>query len=106
VAAVPPLRPHIGGKVDQDIANYNFAVHNSELAMVQDYYKNQPPFKGVPACVPFVPVTDDGTPRVTAEQCAYKYAEVTLPGGKTVLAIITPWVASNGPGKKYTLTER
>ncbi len=92
--------------MNQERANYDFAVHQSELAMVQDYYKNQAPFKGVPACVPFVPVTADGAPLVTAEECAFKYAELTMPDGTTVLAIVTPWKASNGPGKKYTLTER
>lgn len=87
--------------MDQEIANYHFSATQSELAMVQDYYKNQPPFKGVPACVPFVPCTEDGTPRVSAAECIFKYAELTTPDGRTVLIIVTPWTASNGPGEKY-----
>ncbi len=91
--------------MDQQIANYNAAVENSELAMVQDYYKNQPPFKGAPAYIPLVPITPDGAPLVSAEECRFKYAEITMPDGKSVLAIITPWLALNGPGAHYAVTE-
>ena len=91
--------------MDQQIANYNAAVEQSELAMVQDYYKNQPPFKGTPACVPFVPCTEDGTPLVTAAECVFKYAEITFQNGATLLCIVTPWAATNGPGERFTVTE-
>jgi len=91
--------------MSQQIENYDAAVAQSELAMVQDYYKNQPPFKGAPAYIPLVPISDDGTPLVTAEECVFKYCELTFPGGATLLCIVTPWAASNGPGAHYTVTE-
>ena len=91
--------------MDIQIDNYNSAVANSEIAMVQDYYKSQPPFKGAPGYIPAVPVTEDGTPMVSAEACAFKYIELQLPDGTSRLAVLTPWTASNGPGPKFKATQ-
>ena len=86
--------------MDQQIENYNFAVEQSGPAMTQDYYKDQPPFKGAPAYIPLVPISEDGTPLVDASEVRFKYIELTI-GDKTYLAVVTPWTVANGPGPKY-----
>lgn len=90
--------------MDQSITNYNDAAMQSE-AMVQDYYMGKPPFCGNPACIPFVPTEDDGTPVLDTDDVLFRYIELTLPDGRTVLAITTPWPAKNGPGKRYRAVE-
>jgi hypothetical protein len=92
-------------QAEQAMNNYNHSVAQSETAMSQDYYKNQPPFKGVPACIPFVPCADDMTPLVSAEDCRFQYIELKI-DGKNYLAILTPWTVANGPGAKYDASER
>ena len=87
--------------MDKPVDNYNSEVAQSQQALTQDYLNGQPPFKGEPAAIPLVPVGDDGNPLVSASDCKFKYAELTIPDGSTVLAVITPWKVSGGPGLKY-----
>ena len=88
------------------INEYNVDVEQSGPAIRQDYVNNQPPFKGAPAAIPFVPVGDDMNPLVSAADCPYKYAELQFPDGHTQLAIVTPWSITGGPGLKLNVTFR
>ena len=90
--------------VSQRIENYEEAVRQSEAAMSQDYYLNKPPFCGVPACIPFVPVEPDGTPALLAAEVQFKYVELVM-DGIAYLAVLTPWKVANGPGKRYLAVE-
>ncbi len=92
--------------MNQAVEAYKRTVEQSEVAMTQDYYKNQPPFKGSPAYVPFVPTDwETGKAELTTDEVVFKYIELEI-GGKNYLAVLTPWTCGNGPGKKYKATEK
>lgn len=85
-------------------------MKDAEQATVHGYYSGLAPTSRSPMGVPEIPTEhtqdpnggqiDTGKPLVSADECPLKFAEVTMPAGGTFLAILTPWVARNGPGVK------
>lgn len=83
------------------VANYQLACQSAQ-AMVQDYLSGYPPFVDAPASIPLVPVDADGDALV--QDVPFEYVELTLPGGKNYLAVLTPFEVVRGPGPKYHVT--
>jgi len=84
-----------------EVSNYKLACQSAQ-AMVQDYLSGYPPFVDAPASVPLVPCDADGASLV--DDPAFEYVELTLPGGKNFLAVLTPFEVVRGPGPKYHVT--
>lgn len=84
-----------------EVSNYKLACQSAQ-AMVQDYLAGDPPFVHADAAIPLVPCHADGASLV--DDPAFEYVELTLPGGKNYLAVLTPFEVLRGPGPKYHVT--
>lgn len=86
---------------------YKTSCEQSVEAIRQDYYNHQQPFKGAPAAIPAIPVDGEGNQTVTGEDVPYQYAELRMPDGKNILAVLMKDIeVKNGPGLKYRALNR
>lgn len=79
--------------------SYRADVATVEDAIRREYFADEPPGVGAPACWPEMP--DDFEPAGSAEAVPLEYIELTIPGRGTFLAILTRIEVEGGPGAKY-----